>query len=92
MKIEYKYDEKLLIVKETANGNDIEFTISLYSKDLKPPLEEVRDYFNENKILTDVLFYTHPNHVFQIIVRKDFYKDFLLQLFKHQIIQQLKWV
>ena len=37
MKIEYKYDEKLLIVKETANGNDIEFTITLYSKDLKPP-------------------------------------------------------
>lgn len=91
MKVEYKYDAQLLDIKETTNGDDLEFTITLLDNQLKKGLKLVREYFEENKILTDIHYYIHPNNRYQIIVRKDFYNEFLIQLFRQQLLQEIKW-
>ncbi|WP_066068140.1 hypothetical protein [Neobacillus soli] len=92
MRVEYKYDEKLLELKETANGDDIEFSIILLDSELKKRLTKVRAFFEENKTLTDILYYIHPNNRYQVIVRKDFYNEFLIQLFRQQLLLEIKWV
>ncbi|MGG3560160.1 hypothetical protein ABES03_00660 [Neobacillus rhizosphaerae] len=91
MKVEYKYDAQLLDIIETVNGDDFEFTITLLDNQLKKGLKLVREYFEENKILTDIHYYIHPNNRYQIIVRKDFYNEFLIQLFRQQLLQEIKW-
>ena len=92
MKVEYKYDAQILEINETTNGDDLEFTITLLDNQLKKGLKLVREYFEENKILTDIHYYIHPNNRYQIIVRKDFYNEFLIQLFRQQLLQEIKWV
>lgn len=91
MKVEYKYDAQLLDIKETTNGDDFEFSITLLDSQLKKGLKLVREYFEENKILTDIHYYIHPNNRYQIIVRKDFYNEFLIQLFRQGLLQEVKW-
>ncbi|MBO0961594.1 hypothetical protein J1P26_17960 [Neobacillus sp. MM2021_6] len=91
MKVLYKYDEKLLDLKETANGDDIEFSINLHNSEFKKNLKKVREFFEENKVLTDIHYYIHPNNKYQVIVRKDFYNEFLIQLFRQELLQEIKW-
>jgi hypothetical protein len=91
MKIEYTYEENLLELKEMANGNDIEFHIRLFDIELKNRLLKVRKYFDDNKVLTDLYLYIHPNNSYQVIVRKDFYNEFIIQLFTQQLLKEIKW-
>ncbi|MFJ5715109.1 hypothetical protein [Neobacillus sp. NPDC093127] len=91
MNIDYKYDENLLELKEIANGDDIEFLITLFDSELKKRLIKVREFFEDNKILTDIHYYIHPNNKYQVIVRKDFYNEFLIQLFRQELLQEIKW-
>lgn len=91
MIVAYKYDEKLLELNETANGDDIEFLITLFDSELKKRLIKVREFFEDNKILTDIHYYIHPNNKYQIIVRKDYYNEFLIQLFRQELLQEIKW-
>ena len=92
MKLEYQYDEQFLDLKETANDDDFEFTLTFVDNNWKNKIEKIREYFDENNILTDILIYIHPNNKFQIIVRKDFYNEFIIQLFRQQIVEEVKWV
>ncbi|NHC39981.1 hypothetical protein G6549_08365 [Bacillus sp. MM2020_1] len=92
MKVAYRYNEQLLGIKETANGEDYEFILTFDNKNWKRKVEKIREYFDENNILTDIHFYFHPNNRFQIIVRKDFYNEFLIQLFRQQIVEEIKWI
>lgn len=92
MKVAYKFNEKLMELTETADGNDFEFFITLFNDEQKISLKKVRDYFEENNILTDIHFYIHSNNKYQIIVRKDFYNDFLIQLFRQRLLDEIKWV
>jgi uncharacterized protein YajQ (UPF0234 family) len=90
--IEYKYNHQLLKIQETTNGIDVEFTLTLLDTSLKNHIKEIRDYFDLNNIVTDVQIYIHPNNRYQIIVRNDFYLDFITELFKHKLLDELKWV
>jgi hypothetical protein len=91
MKLEYKYDEKLVELRETANGDDIEFSITLFNSELKKRIIKVREFFEENKVLTDIHYYIHTNNRYQVIVRNDFYNEFIIQLFRQQLLQEIKW-
>lgn len=91
MKVTYKYNEKLIDLAETANGDDIEFLITLHDSELKKKLVKVRVFFEDNNVLTDIHYYIHPNNRYQVIVRKDFYNEFLIQLFRQQLLQEIKW-
>lgn len=91
MKLAYKYNDNKMKLTESQNGDDIEFNITFYEIEATKQLVKVKKYFDENDILTDLLVYTHSDKHFQIIVRKDFYLDFVLQLFKHQLLDEVKW-
>ena len=92
MELYYQFDQTMLDLKESPNGEDVEFTLQIFNDELKNRLTEIRKYFNTNKILTDVHVYIHPNNRYQIIVRKDFRLEFILQLFKQQLVREIKWV
>lgn len=92
MELYYEFDQSMLDLNEISNGEDLEFTLQIFNDELKNRLIEIRKYFNTNKILTDVHVYIHPNNRYQIIVRKDFRHEFILQLFKHQLLREIKWV
>jgi len=92
MRVEYSYDSKLIQLNESANGDDIEFFITLYDNELKKKLMQVRKYFDDNKVLTDIHYYIHPNNNYQVIVRNDFYNEFIIQLFSQQLLKEIKWV
>lgn len=92
MRIQYKYNEKLIELKEVANGDDVEFFITILDEEAKNQLKKIREYFAENNILTDVHLYTLANNRYHLIVRKDFYIEFVSQLFKQQLVEEMKWV
>ncbi|MEH7117933.1 hypothetical protein V7128_11000 [Neobacillus vireti] len=92
MRVEYSYDSKLIQLNESANGADIEFFITLFENELKKKLMKVRQYFDDNKVLTDIHYYIHPNNNYQVIVRNDFYNEFIIQLFRQQLLKEIKWV
>lgn len=87
----YKYNDAIMALKEIRNGDDIEFHLTFYRQELKTKLLKIKEFFDQNDILTDLLIYTHSDKHIQVIVRKDFYLDFLLQLFKQQLLEEIKW-
>jgi hypothetical protein len=92
MRIEYKYNDELIDLKESKNEEDVEFLITILNEDVRNQLKKIREFFAKNDILTDVHVYTLGNNKYQLIVRKDFYIEFILQLFKQQLVQEIKWV
>ncbi|MEH7306581.1 hypothetical protein [Neobacillus drentensis] len=92
MNIAYKFNDQILDLKEEVNGDDFEFTLTFFDNNWKKEIEKIREYFNSNTILTDIHIYIHPNNKIQIIVRKDFYNEFLIQLFRQQLVQEIKWI
>ncbi|MED0675483.1 hypothetical protein ABEV55_03270 [Aneurinibacillus thermoaerophilus] len=90
--ISYQYDTNALTIEEQKNELDTEFILKVKDVDgIIPALRKVRAFFDQDKVYTDVIFYPHPNHEYQIIVRQDYYIDFLLALFKNKIIHTLEW-
>ncbi|MDI4649300.1 hypothetical protein [Cohnella hashimotonis] len=91
--LKYRFDETALRIEESANENDVEFRIAIVS-DHSPMLEglkRVRQEFDENRVYTDVLFYHYPNHEYKVIVRKDYYVDFVLELMKQRVLRSVEW-
>ncbi|NHM31866.1 hypothetical protein [Neobacillus terrae] len=91
MKLNYEFNKELLSITEKVNEEDIEFSIVFKNVKLAEKLEKVHQYFDLNEIHTDALFFTNKDGSNQIIVKKDFYEDFILQLFKQQLLERLKW-
>jgi hypothetical protein len=91
MRMLYKYNETKIVLNQSQNGDDVEFNLTLLDKEMKKQLVKVKEFFAENSITTDLLVYTHSDKRIQIIVRKDFYQDFILQLFKHHLLDEVKW-
>lgn len=40
---------------------------------------------------TVVLFYAYANHEYRVIVRRDYYVDFLLEMMKHRLLRSAEW-
>lgn len=92
MIISYEYDKKALEINEENNGDDYEFQITLFDKSLAKNLHDVRNSFENNKVYTDAYFFKKMNHDYQIIVNKTYYNDFIIQLFKEQLLQKVNWI
>lgn len=80
-----------MALEQIQNEDDIEFHLTFYQQELKTKLLKIKEFFDQNDILTDLLIYTHSDKHIQVIVRKDFYLDFLLQLFKQQLLEEIRW-
>jgi hypothetical protein len=91
MQVVYEFDKNAVVITEKDNGEDKEFTIKLHDESLDDGVHEVRDFFEQNKVYTDVLFYTHSDHSFQIIVKNEYYTDFVLKLFKEKLLTSVNW-
>ncbi|MGG6313358.1 hypothetical protein [Paenibacillus macerans] len=94
MQLKYHYNPERIFIRETANEDDVEFEITfLQAEPLFSQMREVQKRFEDNDVYTDVLFYLNQDHEHQykVIVRKDFYSDFLLALLKYQILNRLEW-
>ncbi len=88
----YRYNPDVISIRETANGNDVEFHIQILKE--IPYLEEmkkVQKLFEDNRVYTDALFYAYENHEYRVIVRQDYYSDFILALMKHHLLQSVEW-
>lgn len=92
MKLHYQWDPSGIEIRESGNGDDTEFQIKLHREQpYEASMRLVQKYFEANEIHTDVLFYLYPDHLYRVIVRKDYYSDFLLELLKHRLLISLEW-
>ncbi|KPC70332.1 hypothetical protein ADL26_17775 [Thermoactinomyces vulgaris] len=90
--LRYEYDKQKLNMQEKANGNDVEFDIRCLDGALVEAIKRVQELFEDNDVHTDVLFYAYPNHEYRVIVRQDYYVDFILALMKHRVLQRVEWM
>ncbi|MDU4697493.1 MULTISPECIES: hypothetical protein [Paenibacillus] len=94
MPLTYRFDSERIRIRETANDEDVEFELTfLQDEPLLSKMREVQRRFEDNDVYTDVLFYLNQDQErqYKIIVRKDFYEDFLLALLKYRILEGIEW-
>ncbi|MUG86338.1 hypothetical protein GNP92_08195 [Paenibacillus timonensis] len=94
MPLKYRIDSERVQIRETANEVDVEFELTfLQEEPLLSNMREVQKRFEDNDVYTDVLFYLNQDQErqYKIIVRKDYYEDFLLALLKYRILEGLEW-
>ncbi len=89
--LHYTFDESLIDIKEIVNPADTAYQIVVKSEDMRKRLKQVRSYFDENKDYTDVLFYSHEDGSYEVIVRKDMIPAFLMHAFRFQCLKSLQW-
>jgi hypothetical protein len=88
----YTFNPDVINITESNNDGDIEFAIRFVVEE--PYLEKfkaVQHYFEDNEVYTDALFYAYENHEYRVIVRTDYYVEFVLQLMRHRLIEQVQW-
>ncbi len=88
----YRYNTKAIEISESENETDIEFRIRIFEESFYVDhIKQIRHHFEDNEVLTDVLFYVYPNHEYTIHVRKDYYVAFVAELFKHHLLESVEW-
>lgn len=93
MQLSYHFDPARVKLKETVNESDIEFDIELLGEaSMVESMKEVQKKFEENDIYTDVLFYPHEHQCYRVIVRKDFYVEFILAMMQYRLLDRVEWV
>ncbi|GIP39880.1 hypothetical protein J31TS4_31600 [Paenibacillus sp. J31TS4] len=92
-KLKYDYDPRVLDIGEKADQGDVEFQFRILQDKERglASLRRIRDRFHDNPIVTDVLFYQQDNGEVQVIVRGDFYEEFILALMKHRLLRRVWW-
>lgn len=91
-KIKYEMNEDVVIISETKREDGIEIMFKPKNDEAIRRLHEVRNFFERDKVYTDVLFYTYGDKQFQIIVRDDSYVVLLAALFRWQLVEKLEWI
>lgn len=91
MKLVYEWNPVSVDIKEIEALNDIEFSIRVLSPSLFTTMQNIQIFFDTNDVITDVFVYTYSDHEYRVIVRKDYYEDFILQLMKHRLLIKLQW-
>ena len=89
--LHYTFDEKLITITETKQSSDVTFQIEIHSEIMRSRLKQVRSFFEDNKDYTDVLFYSHEDGTYEVIVRNDMITGFLIHAFRFQCLTSLRW-
>lgn len=90
--IYYEYDQTKVKLEEVVGEQDVEFTIQFLQDDyLEQSMKAIQKQFDENDIFTDAMFYTFGNHEYRVVVRKDYYVDFILSLMKYKLVKKVEW-
>ncbi|TFE27260.1 hypothetical protein [Cohnella luojiensis] len=91
MRLTYQFNEAVIQIIETPNETDVEFDIRILAENKWAGMKEIQKKFEENSVLTDVLFYEYENHHYRVIARQDYYVDFVLELLKHRLLEKVEW-
>lgn len=90
--IYYQYDRTKVKIEEVISETDVEFSIQLLQTDsFDQSMKAIQKQFDENDIFTDAMFYSFPNHEYRVVVRKDYYVDFILALMKYKLVEKVEW-
>jgi len=89
--VSYTYNHDLIEIQESANKEDTTFTIQVKSDEMRQQVKQLRNFFEDNKDLTDAMFYTLQDGRYEIIVRSNSYLLFLLHAFRFRCIETLAW-
>lgn len=87
--VRYEYLKSELTISETKTSADYEFTFKVFDDGVVRRLKQVRAEVEGNKDLTDVHFATQPGNVYVAAVRHNYRVEFLLMLFKYEVIEKL---
>lgn len=88
----YQFNPDVIQIQEKANEKDVEFEIQVLNEEaLVHELRQIRKWFETNDVHTDVLFYGYPDRKFKVIVRHDYYVEFVLELMKHRLLRSVEW-
>lgn len=88
----YQFDPDVIQIQEKTNDKDVEFEIRVVKEEaLVHELRQIRKWFETNDVHTDVLFYGYPDRTFKVIVRHDYYVEFVLELMKHRLLRSVEW-
>jgi hypothetical protein len=91
--IDYSYDDQSIRITEVVNMEDMEFKIQIINEGAYlDGIKQVKAFFDDNRVYTDVLFYAYNNREYRVIVRKDYYVDFILSMFKHRLLKSVEWM
>ncbi|MCL6603636.1 MAG: hypothetical protein K6T94_12230 [Paenibacillus sp.] len=91
MELTYQINKDVIELTETEMETDVEFEIRILAEDKWAGMKKIQKFFEEDSVYTDVLFYAYENHRFRVIVRKDYYVDFILTLMKHRFVESAAW-
>ncbi|KGE16796.1 hypothetical protein [Paenibacillus wynnii] len=91
MELTYQINKEFIELTETEMETDVEFEIRVLAEAKWAGMKKIQKFFEEDRVYTDVLFYAYENHRFRVIVRKDYYVDFILALMKHRFIESAAW-
>lgn len=88
--VSYEYDKNQLTITENKTNSDYEFEFKVIDDNTVRLLKQVRSEVENNDDLTDVSFATSPGNVYTAVVRHSFRTEFILMLFKYQVIRTVK--
>ena len=91
MELTYQINKDVIELSETVMETDVEFEIRILAEDKWAGMKKIQKFFEEDSVYTDVLFYAYENHRFRVIVRKDYYVDFILAMMKHRLVESAAW-
>ncbi|MDQ0193238.1 hypothetical protein [Paenibacillus wynnii] len=91
MELTYQINKDVIEISETVMETDVEFEIRVLAEDKWAGMKKIQKFFEEDRVYTDVLFYAYENHRFRVIVRKDYYVDFILALMKYRLVESAVW-
>lgn len=92
LQLKYDFDPKEMLILETEGDSDVEFEIKFIGDpSIALRLKEVQKKFAENDVYTDALFYLYEDQRHKIIVRKEYYIDFIMALMKYQLLTRVEW-
>lgn len=92
MVLTYRHNKDVIQINETPNDADVEFEIRILAEENWEGMKELQRTFEENRVYTDVLFYPYENHHYRVIVRRDYYVDFILGMLKHHLLESAEWM
>ncbi|GEB78422.1 hypothetical protein SIN01_27670 [Sporolactobacillus inulinus] len=84
-------NNELITLTEHRNENDFEFLIHTKTNEAADRLRKLREFFDSDRVYTDILFYARKDHEYQVIVRRDVYVPFVVHLLQLQLLKSVEW-
>jgi hypothetical protein len=88
--VTYEYDSSKIKISERHSGVEYEFEFEVLDDEMKARLKQLRNEVETNDDLTDVVFGTQPGNRYVANVRTNFRVEFLLLMFKYELLQAVK--